>query len=763
MATKTFKIGLSNTDKQNMAQDVYERLLALTFAEYDSNETYNTGDFVVYDDVLYQCLADNVTGAWDSTKWQQATLQDLLDDIEDAVAFVNDKANVDGNYPTMTVGAADNLTPYDEESGVLQQQPFLFQGTGCGNGEQQVDTGALALLKEKQGHSVVVNQQIQDNFDTGTGWTESNVSVTFSDNQAHITGTGNFNGSIYKNGNPKVSGHKYLIIFEAKASVNSNFGYGFAATYKTTIFSATTSWGIFFNLITTSSDNSYEYIYYAPTGETLDVKNFLAIDLTQWFGSDDNIPPHLLAHPEDFFRYYQGSLAYNTGTLVNSNGRYLKTIGRNQWDEETYNRVIPNTKYFVSKSATITYYDKDKNSLGTESVNAKDVITIPSNCIYINSSVSSITISIAYYKDAEETELESGYIDNGTAIEYLYEELANIDTGTETLRSAGSMKDSKSPDGTITRNIKDYTVLGTETITGQENLTNYRWISIDNLPDIKDEGASTSKNFFMVDYQYVSSLTDVKGAFLIQGTLWLSYLRTEYANDSEFLATLVGKHIYYPLTTPTTEQGTPYSENVAIDDFGSMDFTGTNGVPQGNSIFYPVDYKAFIDTLYNQVGGDGNNVLPKKVSIDGTPEALPDDAPASLKQLLDYIDGLHAIEQANAGGTLRQLLSNQFSIDFLDTDYIDLGNQNWIKNAGQSEQGYDIWYCILSGTVSGKTVCSLFKNNPAPSSGWESLADGECYLGSNYLAICSSMSYTDATAFKNAMKGVLLAYEKASS
>ena len=49
MATKTFKIGLSATDKQNMAQDIYERVLALTFAEYDSSETYNTGDFVVYD------------------------------------------------------------------------------------------------------------------------------------------------------------------------------------------------------------------------------------------------------------------------------------------------------------------------------------------------------------------------------------------------------------------------------------------------------------------------------------------------------------------------------------------------------------------------------------------------------------------------------------------------------------------------------------------------------------------------------------------
>ena len=53
--TKTFKIGLSATDKQNMAQDIYEQVEQLLFSEYDSSETYNTGDYVVYNSVLYRC------------------------------------------------------------------------------------------------------------------------------------------------------------------------------------------------------------------------------------------------------------------------------------------------------------------------------------------------------------------------------------------------------------------------------------------------------------------------------------------------------------------------------------------------------------------------------------------------------------------------------------------------------------------------------------------------------------------------------------
>lgn len=40
---------------------------------YDSNETYNTGDVVMYEFLMYECLDDDVTGTWDSTKWQRTT------------------------------------------------------------------------------------------------------------------------------------------------------------------------------------------------------------------------------------------------------------------------------------------------------------------------------------------------------------------------------------------------------------------------------------------------------------------------------------------------------------------------------------------------------------------------------------------------------------------------------------------------------------------------------------------------------------------
>ncbi len=84
MATRTLKIGLSATDKTNMAQDVYDRLIDTVFEDYSSSSTYKVGDFVVYNNVLYRCITAVATPeAWNSSKWEVATFQDLVDDVQE--------------------------------------------------------------------------------------------------------------------------------------------------------------------------------------------------------------------------------------------------------------------------------------------------------------------------------------------------------------------------------------------------------------------------------------------------------------------------------------------------------------------------------------------------------------------------------------------------------------------------------------------------------------------------------------------------------
>ena len=53
---------------------------------YDENNTYNTDDYCIHSDVLYKCNDDNVTGAWDATKWDATTVADELQNAESAIA-----------------------------------------------------------------------------------------------------------------------------------------------------------------------------------------------------------------------------------------------------------------------------------------------------------------------------------------------------------------------------------------------------------------------------------------------------------------------------------------------------------------------------------------------------------------------------------------------------------------------------------------------------------------------------------------------------
>ena len=85
---------------------------------YDENNTYDTGDYCIRSDVLYKCNDDNVTGAWDATKWDATTIVDEL-------AL---KQNSNDNALTTThktvVGAINEVN-----TGLGQKQDNLSKGT----------------------------------------------------------------------------------------------------------------------------------------------------------------------------------------------------------------------------------------------------------------------------------------------------------------------------------------------------------------------------------------------------------------------------------------------------------------------------------------------------------------------------------------------------------------------------------------------------------------------------------------------------------
>ena len=76
------QVEMSGEVATNLANQIYNIRVAVGIETdtYDSSETYNTGDTVIYNKKPYSCDEDNVTGAWDSTKW---TLAPILVDGEE--------------------------------------------------------------------------------------------------------------------------------------------------------------------------------------------------------------------------------------------------------------------------------------------------------------------------------------------------------------------------------------------------------------------------------------------------------------------------------------------------------------------------------------------------------------------------------------------------------------------------------------------------------------------------------------------------------
>lgn len=696
----------------------------------------------------------------------------------------NNYAKQNGYYGAMGVGHADSAKSLDTEVGNEDETPFNYATVGI---DSDVETG-MQELKKLVGVKLVKNQHVEITNQSSviSGGLTLTTNATTRIIQASGTPTVGYAG--FGTMRNFVAGHKYLNmvrvikntgnkVFMITAlgtnvpGIGLNIGApGFYATIKE---SAHTGSQCNFGWVNVSTTETYDFELESDV-----------IDITQRYGSNDVVNAiigsdtskqveRLLAFDPDILK----ETDYDVGSFTTCKSAKLKTIDYNRWNENfgvafdgrygsvDYIRVKPNTQYMFSEPNSQLYvikgYDVNYNPMSislTSQGGGKFLFTTPMNCAYIKFNLGS-GYGTTYKNDICIFE----YWD-GSRIGYEPYSEHIIDLPNKDLNGILKVVDGKVvadgdelyPDNT--KNKKRYMIIdagsipwGYHTATvGHEhfywNVGTAKKVPGNVIGDLIIErklSAATNTDIYMHSQDNVICITNGGN---------LNVYCSSCTSGNELKELLSGVYLIFALEESAYEdlEAPSYPGNFYGDDFGTMQFLDEDGNPieglQGCEIFYKANVAGFAESLYVKTGGDPDDLVTQEDLI-----------PLNTKdaQLLNAL-----------GGTLRNMLSIKESLDFDNTDFVDLGELNW--NYIESWNGYNLFWCNFNNMEFDmnviKGLCTKYKVVTSNNFGDKRLYMNSGYISSQVATIgISDSSYSDAATFKAAMKGVLLAYKKVSS
>lgn len=247
---------------------------------------------------------------------------------------VDNKTDFEGIYELLTAGYALNLVG----KGNGEPQAFMSRKTGGGN-----ITDGSAVIKEVDGvQPIVWNKLVKNgNFADGyKGWTAYNGTLSVDNNilTYTVTTSSNFEPSVFQSNFPDIVNHKYLFAAELNYSIkpaNTQQGFLGIGGYYGTSWNiqdiVPNSWFKVAGIVTSTGDSTTKDLrIYLRTvgmsaGDTVKVKNVVALDLTQMFGAG-NEPATYEEYLDRISHYHiADEYAYNAGEVVNYKGTGIKT------------------------------------------------------------------------------------------------------------------------------------------------------------------------------------------------------------------------------------------------------------------------------------------------------------------------------------------------------------------------------------------------------------------------------------------------------
>lgn len=585
---------------------------------------------------IYVTESGNNTFTGENVFEQPVKIESPIDSSDAANKEYVDSMFVGGPYNDLIAGKAlvsEQLENVSEESGSLQDKPFLFQATGTDSNTTETSTAPIAKHLELQGNTIVWNQKAQyvARSDQEITWSiVGNNVVRFNGTNTTQWKITNYRSPLSMVNSPIPEGHKiYIGGFDGKGKITLQFvGVNMLGSYQTvgeTPRVYTPPKGVQYFGMAIEADTSFD-------NEDFVFPN--VFDLTQMFGAG-NEPTDIINGPtaaQQFDRlfplpYYE----YNLGELISCKSSSLATVGYNQFfGLNEFMRVIPNQTYRLAywngtnlaplSSGSIEEYDYNKTLLKTTSYdtlstlhnidsgypnNSDKGLVVETNTYYVKivgSSNLNILFNLAW--DGSKNNYEPY-----TKHAYSLPEVE--------LRSAGTAKDVYTADGIKTINVVEYTFSadsGTFQVSSYRPNNMYLYYAFGVYP-----GIATPKSYrpgISDRYPVATSTSDVADKCFVIGVNngQIYFASATELTNTEIHALVDGVTIYYQQDVPTITTNNPtFTETIEVDDFGTMEFIKSSDTtesasrpiaPQGNEFFYPADYVLLIDDLNEYVNGD---------------------------------------------------------------------------------------------------------------------------------------------------------------
>ena len=143
--------GSGYASKKTTVKDITDKSNLNLAEEYDSTSTYAVDDYVIYESVLYKCIA-STTGTFDSTKWTSVVVTDEMGGGGGGSSWTDVTGTLTAGSTSITLSnqAITTSSTFDYYTSVYGLYPTAVS----------VSTGSITLTFEAQSSNIDVKVRV---------------------------------------------------------------------------------------------------------------------------------------------------------------------------------------------------------------------------------------------------------------------------------------------------------------------------------------------------------------------------------------------------------------------------------------------------------------------------------------------------------------------------------------------------------------------------------------------------------------------------